>query len=247
MTTVSDSFTRANETPLAGNWATGTSDTGFNLTSNVAAAPDDVNDHCSIYTGSAFGNDQSSLGKLTTAGSGGGGQGVGLCVRHAAAAKTHYRLICDHAAATNIAIHRVLAGAQTTLVSFTRSWTDGATWELRATGPQAATLLEVFHNGVSVQTFTDNSTLASGSPGLAYSTNAVSGSIDDWVGTDVFTTPAAALRPSLPRRLGPRAVGPVFFAGLQYPVVQAVPAILDRPIFPRRGPSVQSQPNRGRF
>jgi hypothetical protein len=187
LTNVSDSFTRANETPLAGNWATGTSDTGINLTSNAANIPDDSADRCSIYTGSTFGNDQSSSAKLTSAGSAGSGQGSGLCVRHAAAAKTYYRMVADTAASNNVNISRFVAAASTSLVTFTRGGVaNGDRFELRVTGPAAAAKLEVFHNGVSIQTFTDNSSLVSGSPGLAYSTADTSGTIDDWIGTDEF-------------------------------------------------------------
>jgi hypothetical protein len=194
MPTVTDSFTRANETPLAGNWATGSGDTGFNLTTNAANSPDDSADRCSIYTGSAFGNDQSSQGKLSTPGTGGVGQGIGLCVRHAAGAKTYYRAVGIHTTPTNWEFMRFVGGASTSLVQFLSSYTDGDTYELRVTGPAAAARLELFKNGVSVQVFTDNSSLASGSPGLAYSTSSTSGTVDDWVGTDVFG--AAAVTPT---------------------------------------------------
>lgn len=188
VTVVTDSFTRANETPLTTPWATGSGESGFNLTSNAANSPDDSNDRSSIYTARTWRDDQSSKAKLTTSGNGGGNQGVGLAVRHAPAARTYYRLICDHAASNNIAIHRMLAGAQTVLVQFTRSWTDGATWELQVSGPASAALLEVFHNGTSVQSFTDNSSLASGIPGLSYSTASISGTVDDWEGGELIPT-----------------------------------------------------------
>lgn len=187
MTTATDDFNRANETPLAGNWSAGSGDTAFNLASNAAFSPDDSVDRCSIYTGASFGNDQSSKAKLTTSGTSGGGAGPGLCVRHAPAARTFYRLATDHAASTNVEFGRFVAGSFTVLGSFTQAWTNGDTWEFRAVGPAAATVLTIYLNGALVQTFTDNSSLASGSPGISYSTTSISGTIDDWVGTDTFT------------------------------------------------------------
>lgn len=186
MTTVTDDFNRANETPLAGNWSTGTGETGFNLVSNVASAPDDTNDRCSVYTAASFGNDQSSKGNLTTAGATAASQGIGLVVRHAAAARTYYRFVITHSSAPQVEIDRFVAGAGSSLVQFNQTFTDGDTFEMVVTGPAAAARIEIFRNGASIQVFTDNSSLASGNPGISYSTSSTSGTVDNWVGTDQF-------------------------------------------------------------
>jgi hypothetical protein len=195
MTTISDSFNRANETPLASGWTTGTSDVAFNLTGNVAVPSDaSVNDDCSIYTGATWGNDQSSKAKLTCTGTAGGSAGVGLCLRHAAAAKTYYRFALDHAASNNMCIDRFVAGAHAILVTWTQTFTDGDTFEYTVTGPQTASVLTVYRNGTQVQQFTDNSTIASGTPGLSFSTSETAATVDDWVGTDQFGVVAAPRR-----------------------------------------------------
>jgi hypothetical protein len=179
MPTVTDSFTRANETPMASPWTL------------PAGGLGEVADACEIYSvGVTFGADQSSKGKLTCVGTGGSAQGIGLAVRRSAAVQTMYRFVIDHAATSNAVIVRFVTGTATTLVTWTQAFTDGDTFELKVTGPQTASKLEVFRNGVSVQTFTDSSTVASGFPGLGSSSAFTSGSVDDWVGTDQFTAPA---------------------------------------------------------
>lgn len=185
MTTLSDGFTRANETPLAGNWATGSGSAAFNLTSN-AAVPSALGSDCAaIYTAATWGNDQSSAAKLTVNSTGGTGEGPGLIVRHAAGARTCYRMCMNHAASNNGEMGRFLAGSFTSLLVFTRSFTDGDTFELRVVGPQTAAVVTIWHNGVQIQSFTDNSTIASGTPGIAYSSVAGSPTtIDDWTATD---------------------------------------------------------------
>jgi hypothetical protein len=194
MPTVSDTFNRANEAPLAGNWTvgTGSGEAAFNLTGNVIVPFTTGSDASAWYSGATWGNDQSSKAKLTVTGTVGSGPGVGLLLRHVATAstKTYYRFVADHAASNNCAITRFLAGVSTKLLTFTQAFTDGAQWEFRAVGPAAATVLTVFLNGVQVGTITDNSSLAAGSPGIGYSSTETSASIDDWTGTDQFTVPA---------------------------------------------------------
>lgn len=189
MTTVTDDFNRANETPLAGNWANGTGEAGFNLTSNAAVPVNPASaDGCSIYTGTSFGADHSIVGPLVVSGNNGAEQGMGLCVRHALAARTYYRLIIDHAGSNNATLARFVAAAHTTLVTWTQTFTDGDLFELRVTGPTSNAVLTIYRNGVSAQTFTDTSSTvpASGAPGLSSSSAYTSGSIDTVTMTDSF-------------------------------------------------------------
>jgi hypothetical protein len=191
MTLVTDTFTRANEAPMAGSgWTvgTGTGEAAFNLTGNVVVPSALGSDSAAWYSGATWGNDQLSKAKLTITGINGSGPGIGLTLRHAAAAatKTFYRLIIDHAASNNCVISRQITGTFTNLLTFTQAFTDGALWEFRAVGPASATVLTAFLNGVQVGQVTDNSTVAAGAPGLAYSSTETSASIDDWTGTDVL-------------------------------------------------------------
>jgi hypothetical protein len=110
----------------------------------------------------------------------------GCSLRHVATAatRTYYWFVADHAATNNCAITRFIAGTSTRLLTFTQAFTDGAEWEFRAVGPATATVLTVFLNGVQVGQVTDNSSLAAGAPGLAFSSPETSASIDDWTGND---------------------------------------------------------------
>lgn len=188
MPTATDGFNRTNETPLAAPW-TSAGENNFNLAGNVAV-PDQNGQDCSmIYTGT-FGNDQSSSAKLNIVGGSGAGAGIGLYTRHpTTATKSGYRLCGDHVASNNWELARFVAGAFTSLLVFTRAWTNGDLFELRAVGPASATVLTVYHNGVQIQQTTDNSTIASGNPGLGYSGpdgGTSAWSADDWTGTDTF-------------------------------------------------------------
>lgn len=187
MTVVADNFDRANQAPLASGWTTGTTDGAFNLTGNVAVPAAIGSDSSSFYSGATWSADHSSQGRLTCTGTAGGTSGIGLCVRHAPAAKTYYRFVIDHAATNNANIARMLAGGFTSLITWTQAFTDGDLFEFRVSGPAAASVLVLFRNGVQVQTFTDNSTVATGAPGLAYSSVETSVNVNDWVGTDMVS------------------------------------------------------------
>jgi hypothetical protein len=174
-----DTFNRANENPLSGGgvWSTVTSLGNMQVISNVCSSQFDT-DCGSRYSGIAWPDDQYSKAKLVADGTLGGGRGACLLVRVAAAAQTFYRLAVDHAASSNVELARFNAGAHTELATFTQAWSDGATWELRIIGAKLTVLL----NGAVVQALTDGSPLASGSPGVGYSSTITSASLDDWEG-----------------------------------------------------------------
>lgn len=192
MTLVIDNFNRTNQAPLASGWTvgTGTGEAAFNLTGNVVVPFTLGSDASAWYSGATWGNDQNSKAKLTVAGTGGNGAGVGLLLRHVATAatRTYYWFVADHAATNNCAITRFIAGTATRLLTFTQAFTDGAEWEFRAVGPATATVLTVFLGGVQVGQVTDNSSLAAGAPGLAFSSPETSASVDDWTGSDELTS-----------------------------------------------------------
>jgi hypothetical protein len=104
---------RANETPLGGGvWTQGTGETfNLNLSSNTVVPSSTADDSCAFYSGATWGNDQSSQCTISEAvGRNSGGEGVGVCVRHAAAARTYYRVVANHGATNNWTIGRFLAG-----------------------------------------------------------------------------------------------------------------------------------------
>lgn len=204
-TQVSDSFDRANETPLAGQWTTTTSETAINLASNSCTPSSLASDCGARYSGRVWANDQSSSAIFTSTGVS-GQDGTGLGVRIASAARTYYRFTTNHASSPNAEIRRFLAGASAQLDSWDlTAFTEGDRFTLRVSGPASAAFLEVLRNGVSVRTFTDNSTIASGSPGLAYSSTLTGATWNDWEGGVIIPDmPQMAIPPVYPpTKFGP--------------------------------------------
>lgn len=184
MALITDNFDRANETPLAGNWSTVTGNSAFNLASNSITPSDLANNCAARYSAITWGNDQSSKAAITGTGSS-ALEGPGLAVRCASGANTMYVLIVGDSGTSNaIVIGRFIAGAFTSLAATTRTWAGGDTWEYTVHGPASAALLSAYHNGTLVQSFTDNSSIGSGSPGVFYSSISDAATINDWTGTD---------------------------------------------------------------
>lgn len=205
VTQVTDSFTRANETPLAGSWTSPiTAETAVNLTTNQVVPSSLANDCSARYSGRAWANDQSSSAIFTSTGTS-GQDGTGLAVRAASGARTYYRFTVNHASSPNAEIRRFLAGVSAQLDSWDlTAFSDGDRFTFRVSGPQTAAFLEVLRNGVSVRTFTDNSTIASGSPGLAYSSTLTGATWDDWEGGELVADAAVQVPVTYPpRKFGP--------------------------------------------
>lgn len=181
-TVLFDDFNRADVGTLAGNWTTGGGTEGAMAIVGNAATTSNINADCgSNYTAITLPNDQYSKAKLYVTGvSGPGDWGPGLKVRGSTAARTQYRLSCNHAATNNITLAKFIAEAYTVLTGWpvTLAWTDGDTWELRVIG----TTLRVFRNGVQVGSDVTDASITAGSPGITYSSLASTASIDDWEG-----------------------------------------------------------------
>lgn len=189
MATASDNFTRANETPLAGNWdnpACGGSNNKWNLSSN-ALVPNGLGDDAhAIWKTSVndFGDDQFSECVVSVTGTAGSGAGAGVAVRHNGLGQTHgvstYRLVADHAGGNNVEIAKFVSDSYTQLVAFTQAFTNGDTFRLEVNG----TTLEAFYLGGSLGTHTDSS-ITTGQPGLVYSSTETATTLDLWQGGDL--------------------------------------------------------------
>jgi len=181
VTQATDNFNRANETPLGnGVWTVLPFTTSLSITSNVVVPTNPISDCGARYTGRAWADDQSSSAILTAT-AGGVGEGPGLCVRCASGALTYYRFVINTSVGS-AEFRRFIAGVSAQLDTFATVLTNGDRWTFRATGPASAVTLEALQNGVSRRTFVDNSSLQSGSPGLAYSSNNTGSIMDDWEG-----------------------------------------------------------------
>ena len=100
-------------------------------------------------------------------------------------ARTYYRFVADHT--PDAEIMRFRAGSTSLDLWAIAGWTNGDRFTFRASGPASAVLLEVLKNGVVIRTFTDTSGIASGSPGMSYSTTETGMKIDSWEGGELVS------------------------------------------------------------
>src|SRR6185436_9090673 len=171
MANVFDNFNRANETPLAAPWATGSGDAAFNLSGNIAVPASLAADSCSVYNGAGaptWANDQGASVKVTVTGTT-SSTGGGVCLRHASGSRTQYRIVVNKAGSNNVEIAR-FAPTYTQIAVRTTTWSNGDLLAAEVTGPSSAAVIKVFKNGVQLGAdINDNSTLTSGAPGISYS------------------------------------------------------------------------------
>lgn len=177
----SDAFNRTNETPLASPWVTGTSDGGFNLTSNVVVPVDTGSDSSAYYSGPTWTTNQYAQVNITITATGGNGTGCGLSLRHSTSARTYYRAVITNDTSNNLEVGRMSAGSFTSLALRTATFASGNTFRIEVTG-SSTTTIKVFINGSqSGADITDSTSpiTASDPAGLAYSSTETC-SMDNW-------------------------------------------------------------------
>lgn len=172
----SDSFTRANENPIVGNWSSGPGAwDDCQLLSNAFLGALGSGDCAAYYTGVSWPNDQYSEGKITTFTNDDGGP----LVRGQAGAKSGY--ILDLGQGSGLGqLYAVSAGTFTPIgASFAIVVTSTDIWRIEAQG----TTIRALKNGVSQASVTD-ATWGSGSAGLFCFSNSGNFVMDDWAGGD---------------------------------------------------------------
>jgi hypothetical protein len=182
-----DSFTRADAANLGANW-TGTGEgtaTGYKIVSNaVANTGDGGADEWAKYTAVTWPNDQYSQAAVTISVAGGGtGDGEGVGVRIAAGAtKTLYRFVVNSNAGGSAEVSKFVAGTYTQLGTRTPTYSAG---QLVYGEIQGSTLV-MKYNGVQLGASLSDSSIASGSAGLAHSGPGVTltTALDNWEGGD---------------------------------------------------------------
>jgi hypothetical protein len=177
-----DLFDRADEAPLAGNWTDGGQQNVFNLTGNKIQPANLPQDCLAFWNALTFDRDHSSECLVTVTGTAGGGAGIGPAVRCSGGSNC-YRLILDHAASSNVALQRFVAGAFTSLLTVSRTFTDGDLWKIAV----VLDTIYAFHKDVLVFKFRDITPLLTGGPGVSYSSTETSASLDGWIGSNVVT------------------------------------------------------------
>lgn len=173
-----DNFDRANADPIGGNWTDDGDGDHFKIVSNAATYTNSGFDAAAHYNALTFpANHYSQVAVTVNVTS--TGVGLGPSVR-AATSKNYYRLVAGHAASSNVELAKKVAGTYTQLWVRTSSFTDGAIFYLEAIG----TTLVARNGGVAIGASATDSSLASGQPGIVYSSVVTSGSVDNWEGGD---------------------------------------------------------------
>lgn len=187
--TNTDNFNRADEAPLSGggNWSSTTN--RIDLVSNQVQPAGTSNDREAIYTAWSNGDDQYSQIKVTAI-TGTAGNGFGPCVRHnsTVGTKTMYRLILNGDGEYELL--KFITGTPTSLASGTVTYSAGTALGLSING----TTLKMWYGGTQFGSNITDSGIASGVPGIAYSSSLSSVPTgDDW---DAGTTSGAVSNPT---------------------------------------------------
>lgn len=178
-----DTFTRANETPLAAPWTKVLAAGGdFDLVSNAAAPHSVSTDTLWMYAGT-FPNDQFCEAKLTVIGIG-TETGIGVAVRcSTGSGGSGYWAVVTTAGTNAVYISKWVNGSYTNIAirsEFGSAFAPGDLFRLEVAG----TTLKVFQNGNQLGADITDSSLSSGNPGIALSSTVTSASLDDANFTD---------------------------------------------------------------
>jgi hypothetical protein len=211
---VPDNFNRADDVSMGANWTNPGNPTftsgGFKVLSNSATFETN-NDSLEIFTGATFSADQGASASITvTGGSSGDGSGIGLALR--ATGNTLYRIVVNKGAANNVTIAKFINGTYTGIAQKTTTWVDGDTLSADIFG----TTIRVYQNGVPLGADVSDSSIATGSPGIAYSSTVTAATIDNFNASsltfDIYGT--AGIKGSAPEDTAITHRGTESFVGL---------------------------------
>lgn len=178
-TRATDTFTRADEAPLASPWTDIGLGTTMKLSTN-AVTPTTLGNDAGAFQANVPGPpDQYSQCTVTMTGAGGNGEGPGPGVRMAAGGNA-YALTLNHNATNNVQLTKIVGGGFTGLWQRTQAFTDGDLFALEIRG----TTLIARYKGTPIGANTTDSALAAGSPGMFYSSVETAATIDNWEGGD---------------------------------------------------------------
>lgn len=188
-----DTFTKANGTlgpTTAGNGTWSFPETGnsqFTITSNKAGPPNLSLDAGSFWTAGTFPADQWAQVTISalTGGSAGSNRGIGVMLRGSTSAHTEYRITVNNAVGVNTFITKFVTGTNTSVCTATASpvWAVNDVVYAEIQG----TTLKVFRGGPGgtqiTGTCTDSS-IASGVPGVVYSSTMTTASVTNFSAGD---------------------------------------------------------------
>jgi len=176
-----DDFNRANGA-IGANWSD--VDSTFLVSSNTAIPNSYASDAVVRYSAATWPNDQYCLAAIRASG-GGIGTGIGLVLRCSTSVQTYYRFVVD---VTGVDIGRVVTGAFTPITTRATTWGIVTASDILKCEIQGTTI-RVYKNGVQLGADITDANIASGQPGLGYSSTGSDSFLDNWEGGD-FSTPA---------------------------------------------------------
>lgn len=207
MTVVTDSFNRANETPLASPWQVITGKNNFLLSSNTATPNGLGTDAIMLHTGMpTTTGDQYAQAAVTVVGTT-SEAGLGLFLRGATSglAPGGYWIITNDLTNNCIYIASFVSGSYLLLAQRDTGsgWADGDVLRAEIRGIDLAATIKVLKNGVQVgadivPNVTTNAD--TGRPGIAYSSALTSASLDNFEAGDLIAT--SMLVPHHPHGMG---------------------------------------------
>jgi hypothetical protein len=183
-----DDFNRPDATNLGAAWIVAPSYGEWDIAGN-AARPDNFAGECmSDYQLSAvtFPDDQYSQVVIVSMTGTADTSGVGVEVRSSTFPDSRYRGYANKAASNNTCLAKHVSGTFTLLAQGTAAWADGDEIRLEVEG----TTLRLIRNGEGSPVIElSDSSIASGQPGLTYSTTLTAATVENWEGGDPKTNP----------------------------------------------------------
>lgn len=177
-----DDFNRADSGDLGANWTP--VDSTFSIVSNTAQPVAFGSDASERYTGIAWPDDQYVQAAVSGIAGTGGGAGIGLMLRGSGVvgpSMNFYRIILNAAGANNLTVDKFVAGVNGPVTTRTQAFSNGDVLKAQISG----TTLKLFKNGVQIGADITDSDIATGSPGVSYSSTITSGALNLWEGGDL--------------------------------------------------------------
>lgn len=188
-----DDFNRGDSASMGANWTTCTGTNlnanGFKILSGAAVPESNTVDSMEIWNADSFSADQYAECACTVTGTN-AGTGPGPFVRGTSGVNPPcYRATVMKAASNNVEVLRQVGTTYTTIEFRTTTWVDGDILRLEVQG----STLRVYQNGVQLGADMSDGALASGNPGIIYSSTTTSSSLDNWQAGNLVTGPAPTL------------------------------------------------------
>lgn len=182
-----DNFNRADNADLNANWTPAdlNAPRQLQIVSNAVTATDITIDATERYSALVWPNDHYSQAAVSvTGGTVSATNGIGLVVRDASGGtsgtRNFYRFTVNATGTGNVSLCKFINGVNTLVWTRTQARVDGDIFREDAQG----TTLRAYYNGVQIGADATDASLATGAPGLSYSSSVTSASVDDWEGGD---------------------------------------------------------------